>query len=205
MMLCHGAPLSRDMHNAIHGCGFAALEQFKRVQGKVLKPSKILLSSFLKASASVGALTQGYLLHDQVVRQGLKSERVVGKTFMDMYVKCGSLEACSSLTALEEGIEVHIAILNSGCSNDDGVVVNGLIKMHGKSRNMHDTIVQFFVMHRLESMTRLQTSTNRRRMNQRMLDSEQNCLETYESYTCSYEGHGVCTKCCMVMAKKGVF
>lgn len=52
------------------------------------------------------------------------------------------LDACSGLAALEEGQELHSAIINSGC-DDDGVVINALINMYGKCGNAKDAVGLF--------------------------------------------------------------
>ncbi|KAI5080293.1 hypothetical protein GOP47_0005772 [Adiantum capillus-veneris] len=57
--------------------------------------SKFSLSAALKACARNGNLTEGRLLHDQVIRSGHDSNAVVGTSIVDMYAKCGSFgEAC---------------------------------------------------------------------------------------------------------------
>ncbi|MCO5611571.1 hypothetical protein L7F22_065824 [Adiantum nelumboides] len=57
------------------------------------------------------------------------------------------LDGCSSLVALEEGKEMHAAIIESGCDNDE-VVMNALISMYGKCGNASEAVVLFRNTHK---------------------------------------------------------
>lgn len=77
---------------AQHGYGLPALLLFEKLQKKGIKSSNIIFSSVLKACARVGALEQGQLIYDQIVRNNLDLDVVIGNTLVDMYSSCESLE-----------------------------------------------------------------------------------------------------------------
>ena len=55
--------------------------------------NSITLSTVLLAVSHSGALRVGKCVHDQVVRMGLEDDVVVGTSIIDMYCKCGRVEA----------------------------------------------------------------------------------------------------------------
>lgn len=84
-----------------HGHSFLALELFEKMQQDGLKPDKYTYSCILKACATEGAVWQGKLVHDRIVRCGFESNIVVVNTLIDMYGKCGCVgEACKVFDGL---------------------------------------------------------------------------------------------------------
>eukprot|EP00250_Pteridium_aquilinum_P019343 c24392_g4_i3 orf=1-2412(-) len=79
-----------------HGHGFSALELYSRMQHQSsLKPEKVTFLCTLKACGCIGAVEQGRLLHDQIIRCQLEQDLALDNTLIDMYAKCGSInEAC---------------------------------------------------------------------------------------------------------------
>ncbi|TVU44616.1 hypothetical protein EJB05_04061, partial [Eragrostis curvula] len=69
-----------------------ALELFREMQAKGLKPTPVTLISVLSACALLGALEQGKWIHEYVRKIGLDSLVKVNTALIDMYAKCGSLE-----------------------------------------------------------------------------------------------------------------
>ncbi|KAI5078615.1 hypothetical protein GOP47_0006286 [Adiantum capillus-veneris] len=63
-----------------------------------------------------------------------------------------TLDGCSSLTALEEGKELHAAIAENGY-DDDEVVVNALINMYGKCGNAPEAVGLFWSNHKPDSVS----------------------------------------------------
>ncbi|KAH6556943.1 hypothetical protein KP509_1Z146900 [Ceratopteris richardii] len=54
----------------------------------------VLNLSILKACASIGALEVGKVIHNEIDFQGLlKDDDILGDAIVDMYAKCGALEA----------------------------------------------------------------------------------------------------------------
>lgn len=76
---------------AQHGEDLLALDSFDKMQRDGLKPDKVTFLSILKACGNIGAICQGRLIHDQIIRMDLQLD-VVGNALVDMYGKCGSLE-----------------------------------------------------------------------------------------------------------------
>lgn len=77
---------------AQHEYGLCALELFERMQQEGIMPNKVIFLSALKACGTVGAITQGSLIHCQIIRSGLESDVAIGSTLVDAYAKCGRLE-----------------------------------------------------------------------------------------------------------------
>lgn len=75
-----------------HGHGFAALDIFKEMQEEGIRPEKVTFLCVLKACGILGAYVQGRVVHDQLIRNGLVLDVMIGNTLIDMYAKCGSLE-----------------------------------------------------------------------------------------------------------------
>lgn len=69
----------------------------------------------------------------QMQLEGVKPDEI---TFM-----C-ALDACASLAALEEGQDIHVAFVNSGCM-DDIAVKNALINMYGKCGSLYEARMIF--------------------------------------------------------------
>ncbi|CAK9236426.1 unnamed protein product [Sphagnum troendelagicum] len=77
------------------GQGHKALELFQQMQQEGVEPSSVTFVGVLNACASVVALEEGRLVHQQIVKSGCESNIFVGSSLVDMYAKCGSMEeAC---------------------------------------------------------------------------------------------------------------
>jgi pentatricopeptide repeat protein len=74
-----------------HGHVFQALELFDLMKDKGMKPGITTYLCILKGCSDVGALQQGRIIHDKVVKSELEGECFIGNTLVDMYGKCGSL------------------------------------------------------------------------------------------------------------------
>lgn len=81
-----------------HGQGVFAIQLFEKMLHEGTKPNKVILLCMLRACGGSGALHQGKLLHDHVIRHGLEADAVLRSALIDMYAKCGnSPEACNVL------------------------------------------------------------------------------------------------------------
>ncbi|PKU77744.1 pentatricopeptide repeat-containing protein At3g26782, mitochondrial isoform X2 [Dendrobium catenatum] len=63
------------------------------VRGGTVKHNAVTLSAVLLACAHAGALQIGKFIHDQVIRMGLEDNVYVGTSLVDMYCKCGRVDA----------------------------------------------------------------------------------------------------------------
>ncbi|MCO5610477.1 hypothetical protein L7F22_064715 [Adiantum nelumboides] len=88
-----------------NGHGHSALELFQIMQQHVT-PGPSTFACTLKACGIEGLSYQGRLLHDQILRNGLEKDLVVGNALVDMYAKCGGLndaqKVFTSLTLKDE-------------------------------------------------------------------------------------------------------
>lgn len=78
--------------HVIHGEHAMALALFQHMQLDDVDPDKHVYTCVLRACANLGALKQGMLLHDQLVRQLFDVELVVLNSLVDLYAKCKSLD-----------------------------------------------------------------------------------------------------------------
>jgi pentatricopeptide repeat protein len=74
------------------GQGQRALELFQQMQLENVQPDPVTFMGVLNACASVLALAEGRLIHQQIVQCGCESAVFVGNSLIDMYTKCGSME-----------------------------------------------------------------------------------------------------------------
>ncbi|XP_073014012.1 pentatricopeptide repeat-containing protein At4g38010 [Typha latifolia] len=96
-----------------------AIEVFYAMQATGMEPDKVTLSSVLSACASLGALDSGRWVHEYIDRKGIEWDVHIGTSMVDMYGKCGCLDAAmlifrkmphknvSSWNALLGGLAIH--------------------------------------------------------------------------------------------------
>ncbi|KAK8946669.1 Pentatricopeptide repeat-containing protein [Platanthera zijinensis] len=72
-------------------------------------PNQFTLSAVLSACARLGALHHGILAHSFIVRLGLPVTTVLATSLVDMYAKCGRIDAADAAawTAMISGLAVH--------------------------------------------------------------------------------------------------
>ncbi len=75
------------------GQGQKALEVFWQMQQEGVNPNSVTFVGVLNACASVIALEEGRFVCQQIIESVLESDVFVGNNLVDMYTKCGSLEA----------------------------------------------------------------------------------------------------------------
>ncbi|XP_027086166.1 pentatricopeptide repeat-containing protein At4g21300-like [Coffea arabica] len=76
----------------LNGMDFKALEMFRWVLDKKMRPNAVTLASLLPACAGLAALKLGRELHGSILRNGLEDRCFVGSSISDMYAKCGRLD-----------------------------------------------------------------------------------------------------------------
>ena len=74
-----------------YGLGRTSLLLFTRMMNSKVRPDRITFLGTLKACGMIGALGQGKMLHDRIIRNGIELDITIGSALVDMYVKCGSL------------------------------------------------------------------------------------------------------------------
>ncbi|KAJ4965903.1 hypothetical protein NE237_017752 [Protea cynaroides] len=70
-----------------------ALDHFNEMRGACQRPDPITVVSLLQACASVGALRQGKWIHNFVIRNGVGPSISIDTALIDMYSKCGDIDA----------------------------------------------------------------------------------------------------------------
>ncbi|KAM7272539.1 hypothetical protein ACFE04_027202 [Oxalis oulophora] len=70
-----------------------ALNLFKEMLAVGVKPSGVTFTSAISACSSLKSLNTGLMIHSIVVKMGYLDELLVGNSLIDMYSKCGELEA----------------------------------------------------------------------------------------------------------------
>ncbi|MCE2056261.1 hypothetical protein HAX54_044360 [Datura stramonium] len=78
---------------AQHNRNSQALELFREMNLNGVTPSEVTLTSTVSACASLKDLRKGRELHSLVVKLGFDGEVIVGNALVDLYSKCGKLEA----------------------------------------------------------------------------------------------------------------
>eukprot|EP00250_Pteridium_aquilinum_P020353 c24790_g13_i1 orf=179-2359(-) len=75
-----------------HGHGPTALEIYNNLQQTDLLPDHVIFLSGIKACGSTGDLSQGRVIHTNIIKRGFLSDVTVGNSLVDMYSKCKSME-----------------------------------------------------------------------------------------------------------------
>ncbi|XP_073099967.1 putative pentatricopeptide repeat-containing protein At5g40405 [Elaeis guineensis] len=134
----------------LHHREFAmALSMFQVMQVENVRPTEVTMVSLLSACAHLGALSMGRWLHAYIRNHRLKIDVVLGNALIDMYFKCGSVEAAlqvfhgmsmknvfcwnSVIAGLgmngygEQAIEIFLEMDRRGGFKPDGVTFVGLL------------------------------------------------------------------------------
>ncbi|CAK9865911.1 unnamed protein product [Sphagnum jensenii] len=78
---------------AKHGYGEEAFRLFHQMQQEGFKPDTVTCTSTLKACTGPRALEWGKHVHSHIMKAGYNVDVRIGNALIDMYAKCGSLEA----------------------------------------------------------------------------------------------------------------
>lgn len=119
---------------------FSALECFAKMQQKGIKPNEVVLLSILMACSSIGALGQGKLIHEQIIKWGLDSNVPFGNTIIDMYAKCGNLEEAHEVferLPKQDLVSWHILIAGYGHYGHYRLAKQYLEDMQGEGLKLH--------------------------------------------------------------------
>ncbi|GKC31464.1 pentatricopeptide repeat-containing protein [Tanacetum coccineum] len=74
-----------------------AIDLFTKMEEEKLCPNEVTVVAVLAACADIGALDLGKRIHEFSNRSGFKSNVRICNTLIDMYIKCGCLEAARSV------------------------------------------------------------------------------------------------------------
>uniref|UniRef100_M1AET2 Pentatricopeptide repeat-containing protein n=1 Tax=Solanum tuberosum TaxID=4113 RepID=M1AET2_SOLTU len=70
-----------------------AIDLFQHMLSEEVKPSEVTMVSLLSACAHLGALDMGEWIHGYIRTKKIKIDYVLGNVLIDMYFKCGNVEA----------------------------------------------------------------------------------------------------------------
>ncbi|XP_057851870.2 pentatricopeptide repeat-containing protein At3g24000, mitochondrial [Cryptomeria japonica] len=70
-----------------------ALELVCEMQWEGVKPDNFAFASILSACAGIAAIEQGMQVHTQIIQMGFEQDIYVENALVDMYSKCGNIEA----------------------------------------------------------------------------------------------------------------
>ncbi|XP_049376690.1 pentatricopeptide repeat-containing protein At5g66520-like [Solanum stenotomum] len=70
-----------------------AIDLFQRMLSEEVKPTEVTMVSLLSACAHLGALDMGEWIHGYIRTKKIKIDFVLGNALIDMYFKCGNVEA----------------------------------------------------------------------------------------------------------------
>eukprot|EP01018_Ginkgo_biloba_P030314 Gb_23082 [translate_table: standard] len=115
-----------------NGYANEALAVFHQMQLEDVKPNSVTMLGVLPACGHLAALQHGKWIHGSIIRSGFESYVFVTSALMDMYAKCGSLEAARQL-------------FDKMC-NRDVVAWNAIIMGYGTHGNFEEAITLFYQM-----------------------------------------------------------
>lgn len=79
------------------GLNQEALDLYFEMQQSDITPDNVTYVTILKVCACKGGLTEGRLIHSQLLARGVELDEVVGSALVDMYAKCGNLHSARSV------------------------------------------------------------------------------------------------------------
>uniref|UniRef100_A0A7N0TEM1 Pentatricopeptide repeat-containing protein n=1 Tax=Kalanchoe fedtschenkoi TaxID=63787 RepID=A0A7N0TEM1_KALFE len=88
-----GTPLAAGCGDWDVGFSMDALYTFHEMQRGQIRPDEKTMVAVISACANVGALRQGAWAHSYMLKNDLEMNVHVGTSLIDMYVKCGCLDA----------------------------------------------------------------------------------------------------------------
>ncbi|KAG6480021.1 putative pentatricopeptide repeat-containing protein At5g13230, mitochondrial [Zingiber officinale] len=110
-----------------------ALSLFRQMMHASIEPNEYSFSSVLQVCANIRGLNMGRQIHSHVVKMGLDSEFFVVNALMNVYAKCGNLEA---------SMEIFSCL-----SNGNDVSWNTLIVGYTQQGFGEDALRLFYQMH----------------------------------------------------------
>jgi pentatricopeptide repeat protein len=114
-VICWNAMITGCIQHSLHK---GAMELFQRMQADNVEPDEVSMLSILQACGQLGALSHGHVVHSMAIESSLASEMMVpavGRSVVDMYARCGSLEdAQKALCALTKQDVISFSSLIAG-------------------------------------------------------------------------------------------
>ena len=73
-----------------HGFNVEALKTFNEMRMEEVNPNLVTYICCLKACSNLQSLDEGWIIHADVVKEGIEVDLFIGNTLVDLYAKCGS-------------------------------------------------------------------------------------------------------------------
>lgn len=80
-----------------HGDDAQAMKLFKHMQAEAIKPNSVTLLATISACTRLSSLNLGSGIHGFVLKSGLNSDIFIGNALINMYAKCGCIEASQDM------------------------------------------------------------------------------------------------------------
>ncbi|XP_012489585.1 pentatricopeptide repeat-containing protein At5g39680 [Gossypium raimondii] len=80
-----------------NGCFEEALNLFSEMKIGDVSPNGFTFAVMLNSTAGLSALRHGNVLYGEIVKSGFKDHVIVGNALINMYAKCGDIEAASKV------------------------------------------------------------------------------------------------------------
>ncbi|MCO5570779.1 hypothetical protein L7F22_024507 [Adiantum nelumboides] len=88
-LVCWSTMIAAFSHN---DQSLNALELYTKMEEEGLKPDRAVYLCILKACGNLREVTQGRLVHEQIIESTLDFDSLLGSSLIDMYVKCAYVE-----------------------------------------------------------------------------------------------------------------
>ncbi|KAL2319851.1 hypothetical protein Fmac_028820 [Flemingia macrophylla] len=82
---------------AQNNCSDDAFDIFVHMTGCGIRPNEITMVSLLMVCAKAGSLEMGKWIHSYIDKQGIKVDMILETSLVDMYAKCGDIDAAHRL------------------------------------------------------------------------------------------------------------
>ncbi|KAK6266854.1 hypothetical protein QUC31_017691 [Theobroma cacao] len=80
-----------------NGCFEEALNLFSEMKLDDISPNEFTFAVMLNSTAGLSALRHGHVLYGEIEKSGFKDHVIVGNALINMYAKCGNIEAASKV------------------------------------------------------------------------------------------------------------
>ncbi|XP_076888846.1 pentatricopeptide repeat-containing protein At4g21300-like [Bidens hawaiensis] len=126
----------------LNGMNFNALEIFRFLLDKKMKPNAVTLSSSLPACAGLADIKLGKELHGQILKNGLERLCHVGTAVIDMYAKCGRLDLAHQMFVKmpERDSVCWNSMITSFCQNGQPEKAVDLFHEMGSEGAVYDSV-----------------------------------------------------------------
>nr|GMC95228.1 pentatricopeptide repeat-containing protein At4g21300 [Ipomoea batatas] len=127
---------------AVNGMNLDALEVFRWLLVKQMKPNALTLASVLPACTELAALKLGKELHGTVFKHGYEGKCFVGSALTDMYAKCGRLDLARQvfLSLSEKDTVCWNSMITGYCKNGEPEQTIDLFRKMGVEGAKYDCV-----------------------------------------------------------------